>query len=103
MTATQRTAAKVPQDHLAKSDDSTTVVVVPDAVTFKYDGDTYAIPPAEDWDIEILEYAEDEKLTKALRLLLGEDQWLMFRKNHRSVRALGELFDAAGTAVGAPN
>lgn len=97
MTTAQRAAAKVPQDHLPKADTE------PVDVSFEFDGYTYTIPTSEEWDIDVIEYAEDGLMTKALRSLLGEDQYKVFRKDHRTVRDLGRMYDAAGVAVGAPN
>lgn len=68
-------------------------------VSFEYGGHTYSVPPAEEWDIEVLEAVDAQQMTVALRALLGGDQYAKFRANHRKVRELGEFFEAANKAV----
>lgn len=69
----------------------------------EFNGDTYDIPPADDWPLEVLESIDEQRMTSALRALLGEDQYETFRKTNKKVRALGEFFDVAGKAVNAGN
>lgn len=69
----------------------------------EFNGDTFLVPPAEDWDIDILEAIDDQRMTHALKALLGEDQYAKFRKTNRKVTQLGEFFAVAGKQVGAGN
>lgn len=69
----------------------------------EYNGDTYLVPPTEEWDLDVLEAIDDNKLTTALRALLGVEQYATFRKTNTKVKALGEFMDVAGKAVGAGN
>ncbi|MGW6754529.1 hypothetical protein [Streptomyces sp. NPDC055006] len=69
----------------------------------EYNGETYAVPPADDWDLEVLEALDENHVTAALRSLLGDEQYAKFRKSNTKVRALGEFFTAAGKKVGAGN
>lgn len=71
--------------------------------TIEYNGDTYEVAPAEDWDLDVLEAIDDQRLTHALKALLGEDQYKTFRASNRKVSDLGKFFEVAGKAVGAGN
>jgi hypothetical protein len=69
----------------------------------EFNGDTFLVPSAEDWDIDVLEAIDDQRMTHALKALLGDDQYAAFRKTNRKVSDLGKFFDVAGKAVGAGN
>lgn len=69
----------------------------------EFNGETYAVPPAEDWDLEVLEAIDESRMTTALRALLGDEQYAKFRAGNRKVRDLGAFFTAAGKKVGAGN
>jgi hypothetical protein len=69
----------------------------------EFNGETYSVPPADDWDIDVLEAIDDQRMTHALKALLGEDQYATFRKGNRKVSALGEFLNVAGEAVKAGN
>lgn len=69
----------------------------------EFNGETYDVPPAEDWDLEVLEAIDESRMTVALRALLGDDQYAKFRATNKKVRDLGEFFTAAGKKVGAGN
>ncbi|MEU9560351.1 hypothetical protein [Streptomyces fumanus] len=71
----------------------------PTAVEFN--GAIYQVPPAEDWDLDVLEAIDDQRMTHALKALLGEDQYKTFRASNRKVADLGQFFEVAGKAVGA--
>lgn len=71
--------------------------------TVEFNGDTYEVLPAEDWDLEVLEAIDESRMTVALRALLGDEQYAKFRATNRKVRDLGEFFTAAGKKVGAGN
>ncbi|MFE1763103.1 hypothetical protein ACFW81_02605 [Streptomyces angustmyceticus] len=73
------------------------------ATAIEFNGATYQVPPAEDWDLEVLEAIDDQRLTHALKALLGEDQYKAFRVFNRKVSNLGEFFEVAGKAVSAGN
>ncbi|MFE9335274.1 hypothetical protein [Streptomyces sp. NPDC007063] len=72
-------------------------------VAVEYSGATYHVPPADDWDIDVLEAIDDQRITHAVRALLGDAQYAEFRKGHRKVKAMAEFFEAAGKAVNAGN
>lgn len=69
----------------------------------EFKGDTYAVPPADDWDIDVLEAIDESRMTAALRSLLGDEQYAKFRASNKKVRDLGAFFEAAGKTVGAGN
>ncbi|MFF1812388.1 hypothetical protein ACFVXW_25305 [Streptomyces sp. NPDC058251] len=69
----------------------------------EFNGDTFLVPPADDWDIDVLEAIDDQRMTHALKALLGDDQYATFRKTNRKVADLGKFFEVAGKAVGAGN
>ncbi|WP_030737207.1 hypothetical protein [Streptomyces sp. NRRL S-31] len=73
------------------------------STVIEYNGDTYSVPPAEDWDLDVLEAIDDQRMTHALKALLGDDQYATFRKSNRKVADLGKFFEVAGRAVGAGN
>lgn len=69
-------------------------------VLFEYDGETYVIPPAREWDLDVLESYEDGKIASTCRALLGPVQWATFKSKRRTVTSLEELFDALQSALG---
>lgn len=74
-----------------------------DELTFEYGDLSFVIPTSENWPIEVIENAEDGKMTGALRALLGDDQWEIFKSHYNTVGHLHKLFDAAGSAVKVKN
>lgn len=69
----------------------------------EFGGETYLVPPADDWDLEVIEAIDDQRLSHAMKALLGEEQYATFRKSNRKVSSLGAFFEVAGKAVGAGN
>jgi hypothetical protein len=69
----------------------------------EFNGETYAVPPADDWDLDVLEAIDESRMTTALRALLGDEQYVKFRTTNKKVRDLGEFFTTAGKKVGAGN
>lgn len=67
--------------------------------SFTYDGETYWIRPADDWDLEIFEMIEDGKLVKACHLMLGDKQWAQFKAKPRKAKDFNELFVASQEAL----
>jgi hypothetical protein len=72
-------------------------------VSVEFNGDTYLVPPADEWDIDVLEAVDDQRMTHALKALLGDEQYKTFRVTNRKVADLGQFFKVAGEAVGAGN
>ncbi|MGH3878068.1 MAG: hypothetical protein ACRDSK_13645 [Actinophytocola sp.] len=54
----------------------------------EFDGETYTIPPYEEWDIDALEAMDDQRYTVAIRGIIGDDQYSTFRSRHSKI---GEL------------
>lgn len=74
-----------------------------EALTVTFHGASYSVPPADDWDLTVLEEIDAGRSTSALRALLGDEQYATFREKHTKVSALKEFFAVAGKAVGAGN
>lgn len=70
------------------------------ATEFEFDGETYTVAPASEWDLSVLEDYEDGKIVSAVRALLGDAGWTKFRAKPRSVSDLNSLFEALQHAVG---
>lgn len=65
-----------------------------EAVTVVFDGETYTLPVKEDWDIAILEAAEEGRVSTIMRLLLGPEQYAKFRSRHTKIRELNAFAEA---------
>jgi hypothetical protein len=68
-----------------------------------FDGATYEIPPASEWDLDVIEYVEEGKITLACRALVGPDGWKTFRSKPRKIADLEGLFEAIQTGLGSGN
>lgn len=66
----------------------------------EFDGQTYSVPPTMEWDLDVLEALEDGQIVKAVRALLGEEQYGQFKTKKRTVADLNALFEAIGAAAG---
>lgn len=73
------------------------------ATSVEFNGHTYTVPPSDDWDIDVLEAIDDQRMTHALKALLGDDQYGEFRKHNKKVREMGEFMQRATEAVNAGN
>ncbi len=75
-------------------------------VKFEFDGKEYHLPPADDWDIEVMEHFSDGNVIAAAKTLFEEEQWLAFKtdldgkKIKRTNRDLGEFIEIAMKALG---
>lgn len=69
----------------------------------EFNGSTYQVPPADDWDIDVLEAFDEQRVTHALKALIGEEQYKTFRATNRKAKSVGEFFEVAGKVVGAGN
>ncbi len=69
-------------------------------VRFSFDKVEYVIPPAKEWDLDVLESWEDGKVASTCRALMGPDQWAKFRSVKRTVEDLNSLFEALQEALG---
>lgn len=68
--------------------------------TFTFDGVKYTVDNTMDWDLEVLEAVEDDKIVTIVRALMGPDQWAQFKSKPRKVTDLNALFEAIAKAVG---
>jgi len=51
-------------------------------------------------DGDVLDAIEDQKLSKALRGLLGEDQWAKFKAEKPTITEYGEVFEQYAKEIG---
>jgi hypothetical protein len=72
------------------------------AVTFDFDGETYSVPTAAEWDVETLEAFEDGRIIATVRTLLGAEQWAKYKAKGRRVTDLTALFEAIQSATVGP-
>lgn len=73
------------------------------ATPVEFDGDTYLIPPATEWDLDVLEAYEEGQIVATVRSLIGRDAYATFRASHSKVRDLQALFEAIQEALGLGN
>lgn len=69
------------------------------AVSFEYDGETYEIMPASEWDLDAIEAFEAQKASTGIRLILGAEQYKRFKRKRRKVSDLSALFEVMQKAV----
>jgi hypothetical protein len=71
-------------------------------IEFEYDGDTYRLADVrkDGWDLGVLEAIEEDKYILAVKRMLGEEQWALFRSKRRGSADLLALFEAAWQAGG---
>lgn len=69
-------------------------------VTFEYDGEPYTIKPMNKMPLEFLEAIEDGKMIRAVKSMLGEEQYRKFSAKPRIVEDLNNLLTASTNAVG---
>lgn len=73
---------------------------------FEYDGKTYHLPPADLWDLDVMEKFADGDALGAVKDLLEPEQYNAFKtdadgnKKKRTMRDLGELLDVAMKSMG---
>lgn len=66
----------------------------------EYQGQTYSVPPTMEWDLDVLEALEDGQIVKAVRALLGEEQYQKFKSTKPTVADLNALFEEIGKSAG---
>ncbi len=71
-----------------------------EGISFDFDGETYTVPPAREWDLDVLEAYEDGQIATTCRSLLGPAQWETFKSKRRSVGDLEDLMKAVQGALG---
>lgn len=70
------------------------------AISVEYDGETYEVPPTMEWDLDVLEALEEGQIVRAVRGLLGEEQYSQFKATKRTVKDLNSLFETIGQSAG---
>lgn len=76
---------KVPEDHKTSSREESVV---------EFNNTRFTLPPAREIPIQFLEYVDDEKITKALRVLLGDDQYELLKEVTSGISDLEDFFEA---------
>lgn len=72
-----------------------------DDVTIDYDGKQYTLPGSlDDADGDVMDAIDDEKLSYALRALLGPAQWKQFKKTRPKVSDYSSLFSLYAKQIG---
>lgn len=72
-------------------------------VSFEFDGDTYSVAPADEWDLDVLEAFEDGKVVATVRALVGPAGWATYKSKPRKVKDLDAFFTAIQEALGLGN
>lgn len=74
-------------------------------VSFEHAGQTYIVPPTDQWDVDALEAYEVGNIVTCVRLLLGDEQYAKFKPKgtKRNLGELRALFDAIQDATDVPN
>lgn len=64
-------------------------------------GQTYVVDRSATKDIDIVEAIEDRKIVNATKMVLGPEQWAMFRASEPkpNLDTISELFDLLGEAI----
>jgi len=54
-------------------------------IVIPFHGESYKIPPGDDWDVTVLDHLFEGNLTASLGVLLGPAQYKKFRAKHTTV------------------
>lgn len=72
-----------------------------EGIAVEYDGTVYTVPAPIDWDIDVLDELDAGRFTKALRLVLGDEQYAAFKAaKPRKLADAVNLFQAISEACG---
>jgi len=79
-------------------------------ISFEFDGETYTVPPAREWDLDVLESYENGMIATCVRAVMGEEQYDRFKSEpaeggerkpkRRTVGDLNDLFETLQKALG---
>lgn len=72
-------------------------------ITFEFEDESYTIPAANEWDLDVLEAFEAGQIVKTTKTLLGDEQYAKFKAPGRTVGDLGRFFEALQGAAGVPS
>lgn len=86
-----RTPAKKPTPLQSQHAEVTAPVADDGSREVEFDGEIYTVPAQEDVDIEAVAAFESSQVVTGIRLLLGEEQYAKFRKNHKTMGQLNEF------------
>ncbi|GAA0954985.1 hypothetical protein [Nonomuraea longicatena] len=72
-----------------------------DTIPVDFDGTVYTVPSPIDWDIDVLDELDSGRFTKALKLVLGANQYDAFKAaKPRKLSDAVALFEAISAACG---
>ncbi len=75
-------------------------------VDFEFDGKQYHLPPADDWDLDVMEHFSEGNVLAAAKALFEDEQWQAFRtdedgnKTKRTNRDLADFIEVAMKSLG---
>jgi hypothetical protein len=71
-----------------------------EGIPFTYGDHDYIITPSSEWDLDALEAFENGKLATFLRLVLGEEQYSVYKQKHPKVGELEPFVVSLQKALG---
>jgi hypothetical protein len=54
-------------------------------IVIPFHGESYKIPPGDDWDLTVLDLLFEGNLSGSIKALLGDTQYTKFRAKHHTV------------------
>ncbi|MEU0952792.1 hypothetical protein ABZ353_10680 [Streptomyces niveus] len=89
MTTARKTAASKTTTAPAKAEEGVSETTEPKVNTFEYKGESYNVP-ADPLDLP-LEVGLAESEFEIIQEIVGDDQWIKFRKTRPSIRQFGDF------------
>lgn len=106
--AKRSTKARAPRTK--KAAEAARAEALAEGVKFEYDGESYQIDPAIEWDLDVFEFIGSGDVLKAVKTLLGDEQWETFRtvddgkggrvKTKRTLSHLNDLWATVEDVIG---
>jgi hypothetical protein len=74
----------------------------PKVIEVEFRGNTYHLPgDPEEWDVEVMEALEEDRMVGCLKALIGESQWKQLKARHKlKMKDFEEVADVFLSAVG---
>lgn len=100
------TPIRAPRGTRAQNKTAAKAEALGEGTTFEFDGKSYTLPPAEDWDLDVMEFFSEGNLLAGAKALFEEEQFKAFRtdaegnKVKRTNRDLGEFMEVAMKTLG---
>lgn len=77
--------------------------VTGETLSFEFGGESYAVVPSAEWDLDVLENFEEGRIVAVLRSVLADDGWARLKAKGAKVSDLEPFMAALAKAVGAGN